>query len=202
MASPERLKVDRALSTLTAQPRKMYLVSIDQDDPRERPTDPIGTAPPESAEAAVAQAQAFPRAARLPAGLESPIVPSDRADSLEPPGYDPDKWEHYKIARLIESLGAVRMGLAAVSPSAQEALIAKVASQTATEVANRFRPLVEAAERRIMGEVNALGREQRRTTDDVTELRQDLAKLERRIAEIEMREREAKSAAGTSTPTG
>lgn len=192
---PERLKARRALSTIPAPARSLYLVT-DRPDPRELPTDPIGSAPPES-EAVAAQMRAIPPDARLPAGLESPIVPSDpAADSLEPPGYDPDKWEHYKIARLVESLSVVRAGLAAVSQTAQEALIAKVASQTATEVANRFRPIVEAAERRIMSEVAALGREQHRTTDDVSELRADLAKLERRIAEIERRE--AKNAAGTT----
>jgi len=95
-------------------------------------------------------------------------------------------------------LSVVRSGLAAVSPAAQEALIAKVASQTATEVANRFRPLVEAAEKRIMGEVNSLGREQRRTTDDVADLRRDIARLERRVADIEMRE--SNGAAKASTP--
>lgn len=196
--APERLMACRALST-DLQPRRLKLVT-DRPDPRDLPTDPVGSAPPESG--VPVQMQAIPPAARIPADLESPVVPSERAaDSLEPPGYDANKWEHYKIARMVESLSAVRAGLAVVSPTAQEALIAKVANQTATEVANRFRPLVEAAERRIMGEVNALGREQRRTTDDVTELRQDLVKLERRIAEIEMREREANVAAKAS-PTG
>jgi len=133
---------------------------------------------------------------RLPTELGSPVVPSE-SDSLEPPGYDPDKWEHYKIARMVESLGVVRAGLAAVSPSAQEALIAKVANQVATEVTNRFRPVVEAAERRIMGEVNALTREHRRTNDDVTDLRRQMTDFERRLSELEQREGNADPTAPT-----
>lgn len=184
----------RALFLVPNSERKAKPAVSDHPEREDRDTDHASGAMP-SAE----RVTTVPPPPRVPAEMRSPIV-GDASDSVEPPGYDPDKWEHYKIARLVESLGVVRAGLAAVSPASQEALITKAASAAATEVANRFRPIVEAAERRVMGEVSMLGREQKRTNDDVSELRRDLAKLERRIADIE-REQEAKRAAQATPAT-
>lgn len=190
--SAERSKGSRTLRILhNAQRKEMSAVS-DHPERGDRDTDMASGEMP-----AAERVTTVPPPPRLPADMQSPVVPAEApeaTDSFEPPGYDPDRWEHYKIARMVESLGVVRAGLAAVSASAQEALIAKVASATAAEVTNRFRPIVEAAERRIMGEVGVLGREQKRTTDDVAELRHELRELDRRISEIERKEREANPA--------